>query len=59
VTKLGAPSIAISMLVPLLIMTLAYMCYFAAVLLIRVRGDILEQEGNSSWVRELVSGAVD
>ena len=59
VTKLGAPSIAISMLVPLLIMSLAYMCYFAAVLLIRVRGEILEQEGNSSWVRELVSGAGD
>jgi heme exporter protein C len=57
VTKLGAPSIAISMLIPLLIMTLAYMFYFAAVLLIRVRGEILEQEGNSSWVRELVCGA--
>jgi len=59
VTKLGAPSIAISMLIPLLIMTLAYMCYFAAVLLVRARGEILEQEGNSSWVRELVCGEGD
>ena len=54
VTKLGAPSIALSMLIPLLIMSLAYMCYFAAVLLIRVRADIMEQEGNSTWVRERV-----
>ena len=59
VTKLGAPSIAISMLIPLLIMTLAYMCYFAAVLLVRARGEILEQESNSSWVRELVCGEGD
>jgi len=54
VTKLDAPSIALSMLIPLLIMALAFTCYFAAVLLIRVRGDILAQEGNSSWVRELI-----
>jgi heme exporter protein C len=54
VSKLGAPSIAISMLIPLLIMIAAYMCYFAAVLLVRVRGDILAQEGNSQWVREQV-----
>jgi len=55
VTKLGAPSIALSMLIPLLIMALAYMCYFAAVLLIRVRADILAQERNSTWVREVVA----
>lgn len=58
VTLTGAPTMATSMLIPLLIMTMAYMCYFAAVLLIRVRADILAQERNSSWVREVVTGTV-
>lgn len=57
VTLTGAPSMATSMLIPLLVMTLAYMCYFAAVLLIRVRADILAQERNNSWVREVVAEA--
>ncbi len=52
VTKLDAPSIHLDMLVPLLVMALAFMFYFAAVLLVRVRADILQQEGNSNWVRE-------
>lgn len=52
VTKFDAPSIHLDMLIPLLVMAVAFMFYFAAVLLIRARGDILRQEGNSSWVRE-------
>jgi heme exporter protein C len=54
ITLTGAPTMATSMLIPLLIMTLAYMSYFAAVLLVRVRGEILQQERNSHWVRQLV-----
>ncbi|MEJ2760220.1 MAG: heme ABC transporter permease [Gammaproteobacteria bacterium] len=54
ITLTGAPTMATSMLIPLLIMTLAYMCYFAAVLLVRVRGEILQQERNSHWVRQLI-----
>lgn len=57
ITLTGAPTMATSMLIPLLIMTLAYMCYFGAVLLVRVRADIMEQERNSTWVRELVAEA--
>lgn len=55
VSKLGAPSIDITMLIPLLIMTVAFMCYFTAIVLVRARCEILEQERNSSWVRELSS----
>ena len=53
VTKLGAPAIHISMLIPLLIMALACMCYYAAVLLLRARYEILEYERNSAWVNDL------
>jgi len=53
VSKFDAPSIHISMLIPLLIMTLAFMSYFAAILMVRVRGEILDQERNTSWVRKL------
>ena len=53
VTKFGVPAIHISMLIPLLIMALASMCYYAAVLLMRARYEILEYERNSIWVSEL------
>jgi heme exporter protein C len=58
VTKFDQPSIHISMLIPLLIMALAFTFYFAAMLLVRVRCEILEQERNSVWVRQLVSKEV-
>jgi heme exporter protein C len=54
VSKLDTPSIHIDMLIPLLIMITAYMCYFAAMLLIRARCEIIDQEKSSQWVRELV-----
>jgi len=53
VTKLGAPAIHITMLIPLLIMAIACMCYYAAVLLVRARYEIMEYERNSIWVREI------
>ncbi len=56
VTKLGAPSIATSMLIPLLIMALAFKAYFITVLLVRARTLVLERERRSNWVSELISG---
>ena len=53
VSKLGAPSIHISMLIPLLIMALACKLYFVTTLLVRMRCEILERERNSAWVKEL------
>ena len=55
VTKLDAPSIHIDMLIPLLIMALAFKLYFFSVVLIRSRTEILEYECNSKWVRDLLS----
>jgi heme exporter protein C len=54
VTKLGAPSIAVSMLIPLLVMGVAFMLYYAAIVLLRARSEVLDRERNSSWVQELV-----
>ncbi|MFN3075523.1 MAG: heme ABC transporter permease [Alphaproteobacteria bacterium] len=40
VTKFGMPSIAVEMLIPLLVMTLAFKAYYVTVLLLGVRGEI-------------------
>jgi heme exporter protein C len=54
ITKLDTPSIHIDMLIPLLAMIAAFMCYFFALVLVRARTEIIEQERNSKWVQELV-----
>ena len=54
VTRLDAPAIHIDMLIPLLVMALAFMAYFGAMVLVRARSEILLQERNSRWVQELV-----
>jgi len=55
ISKLAAPSIEGSMLWPLLIMMLAFMLYFGAVLCDRLRGEILRRERNASWLSESLS----
>jgi heme exporter protein C len=57
VSKMDAPSIHMDMLIPLLIMFAAFKLYFFCILMIRARGEILEQEKNSSWVQELAANA--
>jgi heme exporter protein C len=54
VTKLDRPSIHIDMLIPLLVMALAFKVYYVAGLLIRARGELLERERNSKWVRDML-----
>ncbi len=54
VTKMGAPSISLTMLIPLLMMIVGFNIYFLAVLLIRVRGEILRRERSAGWIREQV-----
>ena len=55
INKIGAPAIAPSILIPLLIMAVAFMLFFATVLLVRLRAEILQRERYTSWVTELVS----
>jgi len=57
VSKLDAPSIHLSMLVPLLIMAAGFKLYYLTTLLLRARCQILERERNSAWVRDVVEVA--
>lgn len=56
VTKFDKPSIDIRMLVPLLIMTVAFKFYYLWSLFLRIRVAILERERNTQWVKELLKG---
>ena len=55
VMKLARPAMPASMLIPLLMMLLGFTLFFAAVLLVRLRGEILSRERSASWIREAVS----
>jgi heme exporter protein C len=52
IAKIGKPSIAASMLWPLLAMFLGFMCFYGAVVCMRLRGEVLNRERQSAWVRE-------
>jgi heme exporter protein C len=54
VAKFGAPSIHLSMLLPLLVMAAGFKLYYLSVMLTHSRNEMLERERNSAWVRELV-----
>jgi heme exporter protein C len=54
IAKLGKPSIAGSMLWPLLSMLLGFMLFYGAVLCMRLRGEILNRERQATWVREAI-----
>ncbi len=50
-TKIGKPSMAGDMLWPLLAMLLGFTLYYAAVLCVRLRAEILLRERDASWLR--------
>ena len=54
VTKFDKPSIHLSMLIPLLLMAVAFKLYYATSLLMRARNELLKREQNSRWVKEVV-----
>ena len=53
VTKLDKPSIHYSMLIPLLLMALAFQVYYVLALFQKCRAELLQRERNSRWVEEL------
>lgn len=55
VAKLGTPSIHIDMLVPLLIMGIAFKMHYLTVLMLGVRAGLLKQEKRASWIKTLSS----
>ena len=54
VTKFDKPSIHWSMLIPLLLMALAFQVYYVMTLFQRCRAELLDRERNSKWVAELL-----
>ena len=54
ITKFDKPSIHIDMLIPLLLMAVAFKLYYGMVLLMRSRCEVLDRERNTQWVQELV-----
>ena len=52
ITKLGKPSITGDMLWPLLVMIAGFMLYYAAVLCVRVRAEVIRRERNAAWLIE-------
>ena len=55
ITKIGKPSMHISMLIPLLEMAIAFQLFFFTTLLMRARNEVLLRERASTWVKELFS----
>ncbi len=55
ISKFAAPSIAASMLYPLLAMIAAFMLFYVFILLFRMRHQIMLREARSQWIREMVS----
>jgi heme exporter protein C len=55
VMKIGKPSIELAMLVPLLIMLLGFTLLFAALLLTRLRAEVLRRERAASWLKEALA----
>ena len=54
ITKLDRPSIHVDMLIPLLVMAVAFKLYYVTAMLMRARVELLERERNSKWVKEMV-----
>ncbi|HXB19464.1 MAG TPA: heme ABC transporter permease CcmC, partial [Steroidobacteraceae bacterium] len=54
VMQFGKPKMALVMLVPLLMMLAGFTLYFVAVLLVRLRGEVLSRERAASWIPEVL-----
>jgi heme exporter protein C len=52
VMRFGKPAMPAAMLVPLLVLLLGFTLFFAAVLLVRVRAEILQRERATRWIGE-------
>jgi heme exporter protein C len=58
VSKIGAPSIHLDMLIPLIVMSVAFTFYFIIMCLARIRIGIREYDKNSNWVKNLVTSTL-
>ena len=58
VKKMDKPSIHVSMLVPLLLMALAFKFYYIIAMILRARVELIQRERNSQWVKSLIAEEV-
>lgn len=56
VMKLAKPEMPAAMLLPLLMMLIGFTLFFVSLILVRLRGEILQRERTASWVREALAG---
>jgi heme exporter protein C len=54
VMKLSKPSMPLEMVIPLLAMFLSFTLLFGALLLVRLRGEVLRRERSAKWIQEAV-----
>lgn len=55
VMKLAKPAMPPAMYVPLLMMLAGFTLFFVAILLLRLRGEVLRRERSASWIREALT----
>jgi heme exporter protein C len=53
------PAMPLEMWLPLLIMVFGFYCFFGAVLLLRMRLEVLKRESRSSWAKAEVKAHVE
>jgi heme exporter protein C len=51
----SAPSMHMDMFMPLLVMIVGFYLFYAVVLILHTRNEILRRERKTSWVRELAT----
>ncbi len=54
VSKMDKPSIHVDMLIPLLVMAVAFKFYYAIAMLQTAKVEILKREQNTQWVKKLL-----
>jgi len=54
--KIDGPSIATSMLIPLLSTIFGTTLYFLSLLMIRTRSEVIMRQKNTKWVKDLIKG---
>ncbi|WP_428086968.1 heme ABC transporter permease [Candidatus Thioglobus sp.] len=54
IEKISQPAIHADMLIPLILMGIAFKLLYGALMLMRARDEVLTQEQNSSWVKKII-----
>jgi heme exporter protein C len=55
VARVDKPAMDVNMLIPLLLMWLAFMFYYGTTLFMRARNEVLYRERDTTWVKEMVT----